>query len=224
MTAIPTWNLFLRVVCFGPEFWRKTGIFLSFSYANFSLGWHTSNGLTSLYLEDREHREVLSWLQQISAGTHPNRSYEFNFHYDLLYPIKEAFRFHAANTGELRELMQLRSLAQVALSGFLKRQHLQSEIRVWPHHFDTGAYATLDSDPGKAIGLGLAIPDTLCETHYFYISGYQDSKAIEVSRFSALQQGKWHSDSFTGAILPARGMDEASVIAFLEGALAYYRN
>ena len=169
------------------------------------------------------HKEVLDWLQQLTTGIHPTRYYDFKFHYEPLYPISDAFRFLLMSADQLQELRQLRALAQRTLSNFLETQHLQSEIRVWPHHFDTGAYAIIDNELGKAIGLGLAIPDTICQDHYFYISGYQDSKAVDVSGFGALQQGKWHSDSFTGAILPARGTDEASVAAFLEGAFAYYR-
>jgi hypothetical protein len=137
MTAIPTWGLYPGGVLLRSRPRGKDGEFLAFSYKNFELGWHSGNRIRSQELDGTTHKEVLYWIRQISTGTHPTRTYSFKFHYDLLYPISDTFLFHTVNTGELRELMQLRSLAQRVLSGFLESNQLQSEIRVWPHHFDT---------------------------------------------------------------------------------------
>ena len=111
--------------------------------------------------------------------------------------------------------MHLRILAQFVLERIDKQYDLNTSIRIWPHHFDTGIYSPLpDSD--VTIGLGLAIPDTICNKHYLYLSGYKNGNTIETSGLPKLSLGEWKSDGFTGAILNTDGIVESDGVAFFK--------
>lgn len=56
--------------------------------------------------------------------------------------------------------MHLHNLAQFSLERILIDNYLESSIRVWPHHFDTGIFTTHNNGSGISISAGLAIPAT----------------------------------------------------------------
>ena len=121
-------------------------------------------------------------------------------------------------------MLNVRILAQSVLETFIEAQNLNSEIRIWPHHFDTGAYTIYNDISGEAIGLGLAVPDNVCRDHYFYISGYKGHEVIDTSDFKPLSLGSWSVNGFKGAILPATEIDKNKGIAFLSEAFIQYKN
>ena len=96
--------------------------------------------------------------------------------------------------------------------------NLNASIRIWPHHFDTGIYSAIpDSD--ITIGLGLAIPDSVCDAHYLYITGYKSGAVMATSNLDKLSIGEWKSEGFTGAILNADNIVESDGVAFFEEAI-----
>lgn len=198
----------------------ENGDVLSLNYKNFSLNWHAENSSTSFPLDGATHEAVLSWLKETSK-TFLNKSYAYGFHYDLPYKITDDFKFKLVDANRLAELLQLRILAQSTLEQTLKEGNLESPIRVWPHHFDTGAYAGLHKN--IAIGFGLAVPDTLCKDHYFYISGYKGHDALNTEGFSPFSNGEWKNDGFKGAILPATTIDKSKAVLFFKEAIQNYK-
>ncbi len=198
----------------------ENGDILSLDYKNFSLNWRSENGSTSFPLDGVTHADVLSWLKE-SSKTFLNKSYAYELHYDLPYEISDDFKFELDDTNRLAELLQLRILAQSTLQEILNEGNLESPIRVWPHHFDSGAYANLDKD--IAIGFGLAVPDTMCTEHYFYISGYKAHAALSTEGFSALSNGKWKNDGFKGAVLSAASIDTSKAVLFFKEAIEMYK-
>lgn len=197
----------------------KPGHALALNYESFSLEWLEGARVLEAYpLDGKIHAEVLDWLKDGSKRVTEETPYSYKFHYKLTYPITDSFQFKLKDTAELKHLLDLRILAQQSLRDFLDAQQLESEIRIWPHHFDTGAYTTIDRDPGMAIGLGLAIPDSLSEVHYFYISGYKKHRAISPQALKPLSIGKWVNKDFKGGILPVKGLDATAVLKFLEEA------
>ncbi len=193
---------------------------LSLDYKNFSLNWSSKNGYTSFPLDGATHSVVLNWLKETSK-TFINKSYRYEFHYDLPYEITDDFMFELVGATNLAELLQLRILAQSTLEETLKECNLESPIRVWPHHFDSGAYSSLDKD--IAIGFGLAVPDTMCTEHYFYVSGYKGHDALNTEGFSALSNGEWKNDGFKGAILPATRIDASKAVLFFKETIENYK-
>lgn len=196
------------------------GDILALDYKNFSLNWRSENGSISFPLDGVTHRAVLTWLTE-TAKTFLNKSYAYEFHYDLPYEIIDDFKFELVDANRLTELLQLRILAQSTLEATLSENNLESPIRVWSHHFDSGAYVNLNTD--IAIGFGLAIPDTMCTEHYFYISGYKGHDALNTEGFSILSNGEWKNDGFKGAILPAATIDKSKAVLFFKEAVENYK-
>ena len=122
----------------------------------------------------------------------------------------------------LYEIVRLRILANISIEHFLYSESLTSNIRVWPHHFDTGAFVVLDDSSNKSIGLGMAIPDSVVDDHYFYMSGYNGHDGINTSGFKKLSKGEWKDDGFKGAVLPTSAITENEAVKFLKESFAQY--
>ncbi|MBT8181904.1 MAG: hypothetical protein KJO53_09980 [Eudoraea sp.] len=197
---------------------------LSVNYRKFVLEWNSNSSSDSLRLDGTTHAEVLRWIVKMSLKAEINQPYEYSFHYESPYAIKDNFIFQILDTKRLEELLALRVLSQTVLESFLEKYRLNSEIRIWPHHFDTGAYAIYDNMSNKAVGLGLAVPDTVCNEHYFYISGYHDQNIIDTSDYNPLSIGTWGAGEFKGAILPAKEVNKSAGLSFFSEAFSQYEN
>jgi hypothetical protein len=200
----------------------ENGDELRFNYNTFSLEWKSKNETTTLALNGKSHEEVLTWLNE-KAKLYLNKEYIYSFHYEGTYPITASYVFKLSDAARLNELLELRALAQSTLELFVEENKLDSSIRIWPHHFDTGIYDLLPSTE-VTVGLGLAIPDTLCDDFYLYASGYKNNKGIDPSNFSALKNGTWKNDGFTGAILPASNVDMTAATAFFKEVVDAFKN
>ncbi len=194
---------------------------LLLNYKGFSLQWVSKSGTTSFRLDGAKHKEVLNWLEETSIAF-LNKSYNYKFHYELPYEITESYTFKLEDAKELIYLMKLRQLAQESLEKINEEFEFNTPIRVWPHHFDTGIYTKL-SDSETSVGLGLAIPDNLNNTHYLYASGYNQKGQINPSEFSKLSKGKWSENEFLGAILSTTSLTMNSAITFFEEAIHHYK-
>lgn len=101
----------------------------------------------------------------------------------------------------LRQWKFFRYLANLACLDFLGFLQAKSEIRIWPHHFDTGVYAQVST--GFGLGFGLAMEDSMAEQPYFYLAGYASDRKIGYTNLPELQVGRWITgDGWKGAILP----------------------
>ena len=196
------------------------GDVLSLDYKNFTLNWIAQENKASFRLDGATHEKTVAWLQEVS-NTFLSKTYRYDFHYELPYEIADDFIFKLHDSGKLNALIHLRILAQLTLEKVLQDHGLTSEVRVWPHHFDSGAYAQLDKD--FAIGFGLAVPDDMYNEHYFYISGYAGHNALSTEGFSALSRGEWKNEGFKGAILPATEVKALEAVLFFKEAIENYK-
>ena len=96
----------------------------------------------------------------------------------------------------------VRELANIASFELLGLLQTPSEIRIWPHHFDTGIYVEQSNSIG--LGFGLAMSDSLLNEPYFYLTGYGlNGSRINYYSVNNLTNGKWIiTDNFKGAVLP----------------------
>jgi hypothetical protein len=202
-----TWEL-------GPE-----GIKLGLDLNDFSLKW-AKNELR-LPLNGKKHSEVLDWLKTSSKKLNFSNHYSFDLHYDLPFHWSDGYSFNV-DVEVLNQEIRLRTFANKILETFLKVQNLTSDIRIWPHHFDTGAFVVLDENTEKSIGLGMAIPDTLMKDHYFYLSGYNGHDSIETTDFKTLSLGEWKNNGFKGAIFSTSKVNEVQALQFLKEAFSQY--
>ena len=198
---------------------NKAGEILSLNFERFTLEWKRNGSNRAFKLDGNTHGLILQWIREQAGKSGMMQHYNYDFHYDLPYKITDDFTFKLLDANRLSELTHLRILAQLVLEKFLSTNELNSEIRVWPHHFDTGIYTQLDACPNTSIGAGLAIPDNVVNEHYFYLSGYNDNAAISTKDLKALSNGHWHNNGFTGAVLPAKGATLQTGLDFLEEAL-----
>ncbi|MCL5246211.1 hypothetical protein M4I21_10360 [Cellulophaga sp. 20_2_10] len=194
------------------------GDILCLNYNTFSLDWSSSKFSASFFLENKTHVQALEWLHN-SAKIFLGKEYKYQFHYALPNVIDDSFTYEL-NISELSELASLRTVAQSTILETLRELNLKSEVRVWPHHFDTGAFASLNSE--LDLGLGMAIPDEVVNEHYFYISGYKDGKSIETNSLEMLTEGEWKNNGFKGAVLPVKKAKKDKAIQFFTSVVKEY--
>lgn len=103
---------------------------------------------------------------------------------------------------------EYRSLANVACELLLGFLQADGEVRIWPHHFDTGTYLELTSE--IALGFGLAMEDSMVGAPYFYFSAYgSKGHEIDYSKMTELNFGKWKiTENWQGAVLPLPELTE----------------
>ncbi|TAI46840.1 hypothetical protein [Flagellimonas allohymeniacidonis] len=216
-------NLGFSIENKGLETWPldADGTKLCLDYANFSLNWVAQDSL-SLSLHGKSHEDVVKWIQKASQALNSKKSYQYDLHYELPYSMSSKDIFQLSDKSEINSLVNLRSLAQKVLIAVLDKENLTSDVRIWPHHFDTGAFAPLKNG-NTAVGFGLSIPDALVDDHYFYISGYQGHDSLDTSNFQTLTTGDWLNNGFKGAVLPANGVDKHTAVQFFSEAINSYR-
>lgn len=107
----------------------------------------------------------------------------------------------------VRDWMNYRQLANQACLYFLGFLQRDAEIRIWPHHFDTGIYLQLTAKFG--FGFGLAMKDTLIDRPYLYLAAYSSGKQIQFNHLTDLGKGYWIiGENWKGAVLPADELNE----------------
>jgi hypothetical protein len=188
---------------------------LSLFLEDLRLSWTKGELAHSLLLQNRTHGEICVWLHHI-ALRFDKEEYDFHLHYKLdSGRIIPDDNYNDYDLTRAQELITLRNQAQSSCEEIVKAFKLSSEVRIWPHHFDTGAYGDVPGS-GVQVGFGMAIPDTVVDDYYFYVSGYRDGKAISTEGFTELELGKWYSGDFKGAILPVNGTSSEDQISFFK--------
>jgi hypothetical protein len=101
----------------------------------------------------------------------------------------------------LEDWKHYRQLANEACNLFLGHTQLSSEVRIWPHHFDTGIYVVVNEKVG--FGFGLAMEDNMVGAPYLYVTGYSKNESIIYENLP--EGGHWYwelNDNWQGAVLP----------------------
>jgi hypothetical protein len=123
----------------------------------------------SIELIGKSVAQLERWVQQIllEQGLDP-AGYSEPMHFEIpeygfgKEPIKQLDHDSLARWGEYR------GLSNQACSQLCGHLQVESEARIWPHHFDTGIYMQLNEQ--MRLGFGLAMEDEMVSTPYFYLS------------------------------------------------------
>ena len=94
-----------------------------------------------------------------------------------------------------------------------------SEVRVWPHHFDLATLIVLggEGEDTRSVGVGFTPGDGGIAQPYFYVTPWPYPDPGDLPD---LPVGHWHTEGWTGAVLPGSEVDgEATAAAFLEAAV-----
>jgi hypothetical protein len=113
--------------------------------------------------------------------------------------------FARSEPGAFAELDRWFANGHDALTALVARMSGASDVRCWPHHFDLGSLAVVDTNPdgslGSSIGLGLSPGDESYAEPYWYISPWPYPDAATLPALGS--GGHWHGEGFTSAILLA---------------------
>ena len=137
--------------------------------------------------------------------------------------------FDSVDSKAVHTWIDIRTLANEACNRFLNFLNASSEIRIWPHHFDTGIYFEIDKSIG--FGFGFAMQDALVSSPYFYLSGYALKGQFNYGVLDVLSAGRWELGDWNGAVLPMADLmpkslaDRLNTInVFIEDATQTYWN
>lgn len=105
-----------------------------------------------------------------------------------------------------------------------------AEIRIWPHHFDTGIY--LESQKELAINFGFAMQDEMINSPYMYISGTPKNKEINYLDLPDIGIASWEvNNQWKGAVLPYTELNKLAdkyrkdqVEVFINNTIIWYLN
>lgn len=180
------------------------------------------DGKTTARLES-ETEHVLKSLGLDTTGFKAELHFEINN-----YGFKEDAFTNLSETG-LHQWKKFRKLANEEALHLLGYLQSESEIRIWPHHFDTGVYTEVNDNIG--IGFGLAMADSMEASPYFYLSGYAlDNKKIKFDQVPKLRAGRWEiGEYWKGAVLSLSGLKSLeenelseAIIQFIKGGCKLY--
>jgi hypothetical protein len=170
-----------------------------------------SAGERELALPGVTRADALAWLGAAFGRSGALPAYP---HLPPAHPVGGDAPFPAAGDG-CAELARWYANATFLLEPIAARPEA-GPVRVWPHHFDIATL--LDLGGGKTLGVGLSPGDASYAEPYFYVTPYPYP---EDRSGPPLPVGKWHTESWFGAVLiggEVTGADAAQ--AFVSAAMA----
>jgi len=203
------------------------GIRLAINYKQYALEILADDELLdSISLTAESHNYICSWINEGLKRYGVKGEFKFEPHYDLPYEsvLDKDYQFPAPNADKIQDLIDYRNVCDAALRSVLSERKDASDIRIWPHHFDTGALIEVDEDNdgvSKSIGLGISIPDSMIDGFYFYASPWSKEKELDLSNMDEdlLSSGEWHSDDWKGATLNSESVSIEEATHFFEEAI-----
>lgn len=165
----------------------------------------TGDVIESKELAGSTKDDVLHWLRnQLEKEGLNGDALKYIDHYEIpKHALDEGSSFQSLNQEVVKTWIQSRNNAKVLLNDLNKIVGIDSEIRIWPHHFDTGTYYAFGEK--KAIGAGWAMADALVDNPYLYIYGWNGDGSIDYSNLPTLEIGKWLvQENWQGIIVPLK--------------------
>ena len=170
---------------------------------------------------DQTESEVVTFLQKFGFQVE-GLSKPLHYKIPVYSFLKE--KINKPDSRSLESWMAVRGLANQANRLVLGYLQQEAEIRIWPHHFDTGLYVEVNSEVG--IGFGLAIADLMVDGPYFYLAGYAlKNKTWNWEKVTELAEGEWIiSEGWKGAVLPITEVnrEKLNLPGYIQSALAWY--
>ena len=102
-----------------------------------------------------------------------------------------------------------RKIANSACNLLLDHLQISAEVRIWPHHFDTGIYVVPNDSFG--LGFGLAMEDSMAGAPYFYMAAYPSEGNITYVNLPTSEHWEWKvSENWNGVILTLDELEKHS--------------
>ena len=133
-------------------------------------------------------------------------NFKNELHYEIPpYPLDKGAVFYIKNESDFVENTNYRQNAKIVLNEIASEFKQKELIRIWPHHFDTGAFYVISKnekgETAQTIGIGFAIPDTMVNEPYYYLSFWSEKPIKDIDKLPALNAGQWMMPNWNGAIL-----------------------
>jgi hypothetical protein len=146
---------------------------------------------------------VLNKIAQ-TLGQYGLEGASFRQHLDYPYPQWNAVNgwLMQPEKSGLSTFQQIRSEANRHLEEFLQADKQHSEVRIWPHNFDTGIECTYGNGLLQYAGYSPADGEVY-QRPYYYNSFYRNGRKIKPLQFPKLPHTIWETQRWGGAILPA---------------------
>lgn len=135
-------------------------------------------------------------------------------HYEIpAHPLDKGAVFSVEDVNDFIENANYRHNAKIVLNEITNVFQQDEPIRIWPHHFDTGAFFTVakneKGESAQTIGIGLAIPDSMIDEPYYYLSFWSADPVEGMDQLPALPSGKWMMPDWNGAVLKIPEIEKA---------------
>jgi hypothetical protein len=181
------------------------------------------NQVATFGIEDKTPTQATSWWQTVMLAWDFNPTKPLNYQLETA-PV--ALYTQYSRPAKQSEWADWRTIANQKLADLNRLSGRTSDIRIWPHHFDTGVYYSIPDEQGKeqsAIWAGYAIADVVSPEPYFYLSGYSKQHPIDFTTANKLSVGYWLArPDWQGACLPVSQIAEPEQITrFLADSYAW---
>ena len=179
-------------------------IILAINLRDFAFEWLNDKGqiIQSFDIQGQKMSDMEHAIAQSLAGFGLKKDgFSNKLHYEIpVYPFRSE-PFQSFDIKSIQNWEYYRRIANVACSELLGYLQIDGQIRIWPHHFDTGIYIEPNSNLG--LGFGFAMEDGLVDGPYFYFSGYRlNGAGFDYTKVPELSFGKWKiTDNWKGAVL-----------------------
>jgi hypothetical protein len=125
----------------------------------------------------------------------------------------------------VKEWVKWRSIANNASNMVTGSLQGTTDVRIWPHHFDTGIYLGANAKTG--IGFGMAMQDSMVGAPYFYCTGSNlNGDELEYAHMPDLTFGHWVvGGTWNGAVLSLLDLSENEMVkirTFISETVACY--
>lgn len=127
-------------------------------------------------------------------------------HYEIPdHPLDNGAVFSENNPQYAQENAYYRHNAEIVMNEIVKADELAGQVKVWPHHFDTGTFIPVShNEKGgviQSIGIGWATPDGMVKEPYYYLSFWSENSDKSLEEMPTLAAGKWMIPNWSGAVL-----------------------
>jgi len=140
------------------------------------------------------------------------------------HPVADGAPFRTDSPRSFAALADLLDGADRVLAAVATALPGGSPARVWPHHFDMAVLAAIAA--GRTIGVGLAVPDAIEASGYWYVSPWSSSPPVATLAWRTLAHGRWIArGALRMAVLPLEAWSSlAGVDARAEALAGFLRD
>jgi len=163
--------------------------------------------LRELTLISRTKAEIFGELKQNLSDLNIGVSEFTNkLHYELpTHNLDNKAIFTSDDPDCIRENIFYRNNAEIVLNKVAAKFKEADPVRIWPHHFDTGSFVSIEINKAggvsKSLGLGWAIPDAMINEPYYYLSYWSEVPVNNLSILPDPEAGEWIRTGWNGAVL-----------------------